>query len=429
MFLMSCTNIPLVTDLLGWLFLGCYKLVFSQYLWAIVVFTIATRLLTLPLGIKQQKGSVTMARLKPKIDALNKKFGKDKEKLNEATMALYKEEKYNPAAGCLPMVVQMVILFGLIGVIYNPLQYAARIDSEQITNLSQATAILSSPVVVKVGSNNINQLGAVNEVSQLDINALESRVKKLNDGTETITYVNKVEKNEKDKEDRNLYINGELVPSDKLAETLKDFTDEQRNLLRMDSFIKEDVKKNEDGSEYKTYTLWVDPATLKDIQEFSEDLRPFGGRINFGDKPKLPFSDGGSWGNILWLIPILSGLTAFLSSFITQKINPQQAQPAGSETNPMAGSMKTMMYIMPLMSVWFSFSVPAGLGFYWTCSNVISVGQSLLLNKLYNPKKILAEIEAQEAAKPSKNKQKQEQKEKRAAAIETTGKDLSDFDE
>jgi len=417
---MSCTNIPLITDLLGYLFLGCYKIVFSQYLWAIVVFTIATRLLTLPLGIKQQKGSVTMARLKPKIDALNKKFGKDKEKLNEATMALYKEENYNPAAGCLPMLVQMLILFGLIGVIYNPLQFAVQIDKDKITGLSQATAILSSPVVVKVGSNNINQLGSVNEVSQLNIEALEARVKNLNNGTETITYVNKLENDDKE---RNLYKDGTKV------EDVSKITGDDRVNLRLDSFIKEEVKKNSDGTEYKEYALWVDPETLGKIQKFSENLRFFDGKINLGDKPKLPFSEGGSWGNVLWLIPILSGLTAFLSSFITQKINPQQAQPAGSEANPMAGSMKTMMYIMPLMSVWFSFSVPAGLGFYWTCSNVVSVGQSLLLNKLYNPKKIIAEMEALEAAKPSKNKQKQEQKEKRAATIETTGKDLSDFDE
>ncbi len=73
----------------------------------------------------------------------------------------------------------------------------------------------------------------------------------------------------------------------------------------------------------------------------------------------------------LWVIPILSGLTAFLSSFLTQKMQGNQLQ----------GSMKTMLYIMPLMSVYFGFILPASVGIYWITNNVLMVAQEFCLGK------------------------------------------------
>jgi YidC/Oxa1 family membrane protein insertase len=80
---------------------------------AIIVFTILMRVVLLPLTIQQFRSQKAMQQLQPELKELQKKFGKDKEKLQAETMQLYKERGVNPAAGCLPLVVQMPILFAL----------------------------------------------------------------------------------------------------------------------------------------------------------------------------------------------------------------------------------------------------------------------------------------------------------------------------
>jgi YidC/Oxa1 family membrane protein insertase len=80
---------------------------------AIIVFTILMRVVLLPLTIQQYRSQKAMTRLQPELKELQKKFGKDREKLQVETMALYKERGVNPAAGCFPLVVQMPILFAL----------------------------------------------------------------------------------------------------------------------------------------------------------------------------------------------------------------------------------------------------------------------------------------------------------------------------
>lgn len=86
--------------------------------------------------------------------------------------------------------------------------------------------------------------------------------------------------------------------------------------------------------------------------------------------------------NVLWLIPILSALTSLLMSWITQKTNPMQVN------NPQTqGSNKMLMLMMPLMSAWFGFILPAGLGVYWISNNILSAAQEALLN-LWMKKKL-----------------------------------------
>ena len=87
--------------------------------------------------------------------------------------------------------------------------------------------------------------------------------------------------------------------------------------------------------------------------------------LDLSAKPTLAFS-------VLLLIPILSGLTAFLSSWILQKVQGNQVQ----------GSMKTMMYLMPLMSVYFAFQFPVAVGIYWIFNNIFTCIQELILTKI-----------------------------------------------
>ena len=95
------------------------------------------------------------------------------------------------------------------------------------------------------------------------------------------------------------------------------------------------------------------------------------------------------------VIPIVSGLTAFLSSFLTQKM---QA--------PDSGSMKTVLYVMPLMSVYFGFILPASVGIYWITNNVLMVVQEFLLGKF---------IKHQESKNPEPETDKKKKKKNKEA--------------
>ena len=84
---------------------------------AIILLTVAIRVLLLPLTWKQTKSMVEMQRIQPKIKELNAKYKDDKEKLQEETLKFYQENKVNPFGGCLPLVLQMPVLFALYGVL------------------------------------------------------------------------------------------------------------------------------------------------------------------------------------------------------------------------------------------------------------------------------------------------------------------------
>jgi YidC/Oxa1 family membrane protein insertase len=84
---------------------------------AIILLTVAIRLILLPLTWKQTKSMVELQRIQPKIKELQEKYKDDKEKLQEETLKFYSENKVNPFGGCLPLVLQMPILFALYGVL------------------------------------------------------------------------------------------------------------------------------------------------------------------------------------------------------------------------------------------------------------------------------------------------------------------------
>lgn len=81
--------------------------------WAIILFTLIVKLVTFPLTLTQMRGMQAQKDLQPKIQELQKKYGKDREKLSQEQMKLYREAGVNPLSGCLPLVIQMPILFGL----------------------------------------------------------------------------------------------------------------------------------------------------------------------------------------------------------------------------------------------------------------------------------------------------------------------------
>ncbi len=80
---------------------------------AIIAFTLIIKTLMLPLTIKSTKSSKAMQELQPKIKELQKKYGKDRQRISQETMTLYQQYGVNPMAGCLPMLIQIPIFWGL----------------------------------------------------------------------------------------------------------------------------------------------------------------------------------------------------------------------------------------------------------------------------------------------------------------------------
>lgn len=101
---------------------GFYGLI-KSYGIAIILLTLAVRVVLLPLSIKQTRSMREMAVIQPEIKRLQQKYKGDRQKLNEEMMKLYKEHGVNPFGGCLPLLMQFPVLIGLFYVIRTPLKY------------------------------------------------------------------------------------------------------------------------------------------------------------------------------------------------------------------------------------------------------------------------------------------------------------------
>lgn len=115
---------------------------------AIIVFTIVLKTILLPLTVKSIKSTAAMQELQPKIKELQKKYAKDRPRLTEETMRLYQEYQINPAAGCLPMLIQIPIFFGLYFAVRDLSKTAG--EFLWITNLNEADPYKILPIVAGV---------------------------------------------------------------------------------------------------------------------------------------------------------------------------------------------------------------------------------------------------------------------------------------
>ena len=233
----------------------------NNYGLALILFTLFARLLMIPTSIYQTKGTVKTQRLQPKIRRINAKYKGAQKKIQEETQALYQREGHNPMnMGCLPLAIQFVIIFGLIGVIYHPLKWALALDETTINSLTEIAKGMSAGIIERIASFNFTFLG---------------------------------------------------IPLGKIPS------------------IKEP--------------------------------------------------------GILWIVPILSGVTSLGTSLFTmlqqRKNNPEMAK------NP---TMGCMTFGMPLFSLYFTFQFPAGIGIYWIASNVFALIQTVVLSFTHIPKKMIA---------------------------------------
>jgi len=92
----------------------------GDYGLAIILLTLAVRVVTLPLSMKQMNSTKAMQKIAPEQKKLQEKYKDDKEKLNKEMMELYKEHKVSPFGGCLPLLIQFPVLIAIFGVLRNP---------------------------------------------------------------------------------------------------------------------------------------------------------------------------------------------------------------------------------------------------------------------------------------------------------------------
>jgi YidC/Oxa1 family membrane protein insertase len=116
-----------------------------NYGFAIIVLTILVRICTAPLMAKQMRSAERMRALQPRIKELQEKYKDDRQKHSEETMKLYREEKVNPIAGCLPLLLQMPVLIGLFYALRSSIGLRHAPFALWITDLSQPATLFVMP--------------------------------------------------------------------------------------------------------------------------------------------------------------------------------------------------------------------------------------------------------------------------------------------
>ena len=118
---------------------------------AIILLTLVIALLLFPLTLKQTRSMKAMQEIQPQVKTLQKELKGDREELNKQLMELYKEKGVNPAAGCLPMIVQMPIWFGLFRVLRSPDEYIEISPGETLNSTFLGMDLTQSPSDVVPG--------------------------------------------------------------------------------------------------------------------------------------------------------------------------------------------------------------------------------------------------------------------------------------
>lgn len=288
----------------------------------IILFTLVTKLLMFPLTIKQQKSSKLMSVMQPEIQAIQKKYkGKQDQdsmmKMNVETKAVYEKYGTSMTGGCLPMLIQLPIMFALYRVMYNIPAYVTSVRHYfDLIIAKLPSGFASSEVFTSLAET--HKLGAMD-------------------------YSN----------------------MDKVVDLLYKLTDHQWSEL---------TAAFPDIATVVTQTGENAIESINKMQQF------FGMNIAYTPlNIIMDFFKGGSDIHVMVmigaiLIPVLSGLTQWYSTKLMTANQPQTDDAAGGNM------MKTMNTTMPLMSVVFCFSFPVGIGIYWVASSVFQVIQQVGVN-------------------------------------------------
>lgn len=154
---------------MGWVLRQISAIFNGNFAWAVFVFTLLVNVLLIPLSIKSQKSSVQQARIKPKMDALKKKYGSDPKRYNEEVQKLYSQEKVSMSGGCLPLIIRLILMMGVYYAIYSPLTHIVNLDSGVI-----ADALKAAGLEANARGAEIELIGLIQSGSNSSLNALIS---------------------------------------------------------------------------------------------------------------------------------------------------------------------------------------------------------------------------------------------------------------
>ncbi len=309
----------------------------------IIIFTIVTYMLMIPLTIKQQKYSKMQAIISPEIQKIAKKYAGKKDqasmlKQQEETNAVYEKYGTSMTSGCLPMFASTAILFAL----YPVIQF--------IPNHVQRVKEIYMPVVEKI----------------MSIDGFQKTMEEIGSASPVLMNARSYDYSQAD-----TLVNVLYKFQDSTWETLID------KMPSLDSLAHSTMETIGHLNSFLGINIGETPMTM-----LMESVRNFtiGGII------------------LAAIIPVMAGLTQFISV----KMMPQ---PETDPDNPMANSMKSMTYTMPLISVFMGFTLPAGLGLYWAASAVVRTVQQIIINK-YLSKKTVEDLIAENQKKAAKKREK-----------------------
>ena len=324
--------------LMDWIYSGISNITggrVESVVLSIVIITIIIYMCLLPLTIKQQKFSKLSQKMQPEMQAIQAKYKNKKDQasmmaMQEETQLLYQKYGISPMGSCVQMLIQMPILFALYRVFYNIPAYLSGVkgsftglvDSIQQTSGYQDT-------LVKL-------MNKYNVVTSSGLNASNVASKLADASGDTLSnYIIDI-----------LY----KLPS-KGWDALLDG--------KFFDGIQSVVEKTHDALLHFNYFLGLNIS----------DTPWYIIKSNFTDKPDK------------WLLFVILALLIPVLSYLTQMINIKLMPQATNGNDQMASQMKMMNLMMPLMSLFFCFTVPVGLGIYWICSALVRGIQQFFVNR------------------------------------------------
>ena len=307
--------------------------------WSMVVFTIMIRLVLTPLDVKSRISMRKTQKLQPQMQALQKKYANDKEKLNAKMAELYKKEKVNPLSSCLPLLLTWPILIA----VFSAMRMVANKEL-----LLQLTSILNNETPVMepwLWIKNLWMPDSLFAASMPDLNTLR------------------------------------VIPTDQWQTWFNGLDASNLPVLIKDLGLT--------SASFEGNTL---QATVQSLVEAMKQNSAYLEAITV--KPGWTFnllitqlSLVNSW-NGLMLLPILSAASQILMT----KLTGGAQQPAGGDQSPAAGTGKFMMWFFPIFSLIICFQYSAAFALYWVAGNLVMMTQTLIINKVLDSKEKAAVV-------------------------------------
>ena len=333
----------------------------GNYGLAIIVLTIIVRMFLWPLNVSQQRSMRQMQTLQPKLKAIQERYKNDPQKMQMKMMEFYKEHKFNPMGGCLPLLVQMPVFILLYSALMSPQFIQIAHDTQFLFVKSLATTLRAT-----AGISNDGVMGT----SKYDTFILGK--------TATVYLPNEILENVKvDKPNKALEVQGELIPGDPI--------DFKVSLDQLDlKFSQLDQIQKADMS--------ITDVNTKETEKVTFERN---GGLLTASVPSKEVEHTFHW-DVLALIALF-GLTMWLS----QKLMMAQNKNAMSDDPTQQAIQKSMGTFMPVMIIatFVIIPIPAGVLIYLIVSNVIQVLQTVIVNKQMDAEEAAKKVQAPDGSK------------------------------